>query len=295
MRGQGTSDRGIRDWIPSDEEREHGIERILVALDPSAHSLAALEAAAELSARFAAELVALFIEDVNIRRLAELPFVQQVGFYTGACQRVERRELSRQLRVQAGRMRRRFSLVTRHIEARCSFQEIRGRVASEVLEAAAEADVAILGKGAWSAVDTGRLAPDVREILSQAPASTLVLQAETRVQPPVRVVHTDTALAQKALSIAVKLAEDGHLMVFVLADDRDKASQLRKDAERVVEEREIDLTFQTLTETSVSRLAYLMAHEGEGTLVLPADAHAMEDEALLDFLDETSAPVLMVR
>jgi nucleotide-binding universal stress UspA family protein len=287
-------ERGIEGW-GLEEATEHAIDRILVALDPSLHSRAALEAAAAMAARFEAELMALFIEDANIRRLTELPFVQEVGFYTGSCRSVESRELSRQLRVQAGRMRRRFTLVTRHIETRCSFQEIRGRVAPEVLKAAAEVDVAILGKGAWSAVDTGRLAPDVREILSQAPASTLVLQAETVVEPPVRVVYTDTPLAHKALSIAVRLAEDGHLMVFVLADDAEKASRLYEEAEQAVEGRQIDLSFQTLTEASVSRLAYLMAHEGEGTLVLPADAHRMEEEALLDFLDETGAPVLMVR
>jgi hypothetical protein len=284
-----TGDRGL------ERVNEQVIDRILVALDPSTHSRAALQAAAELAARFHAELTALFIEDVNIRRLAELPFVQEVGFYTGACRRVESRELSRQLRVQAGRMRRQFSVVTRHIEARCTFQEVRGRVAPAVLEAAADADVAILGKGAWSAVETGRLAPDVREILSHAPASTLVLQAETMVEPPMRCVYTDTPLARKALTIAARLAEDGGLMVFVLADDPERAARLREEAQEWVKGWRIELSFQTLSEASVSRLAYLMAHEGEGTLVLPSDAHTMEDEVLLDFLDETSAPVLLIK
>jgi hypothetical protein len=168
-------------------------------------------------------------------------------------------------------------------------------VASTVLEAATEADVIILGKGAWSVVDTGRLAPDVREVLSRAPASTLVLHAESAVRPPVRVVYTDTELADKALTIGAQLAEDGHLMVFVLADDADEARRLQQAAEEDVAGMQLDLSFQTLTEASVSRLSYLMAHEGQGTLVLPADAHAMGEEALLEFLDETSAPVLLVR
>jgi len=280
---------------PLKAKGDPGINRILVALDPSGHSRAALAAGAALAERFRAELLALFVEDANIRRLSELPFVEEVGFYTGTCRRVQVGELSRQLRVQAGTMRRAFRVVTRHIETRCTFREIRGRVAREVLAAAAEADVVILGKGAWSAVDTGRLAPDVREILGKVPASTLILQAETEVAPPMRVVYTGTPLGVKALRIGARLADDGELAVFVVADDSDLASRLREEVTRELDGKPLTVSFETLTEATVSRLAYLVAHEAEGTLVLPADAHAMEDEAVLQFLDETGAPFLLVR
>jgi K+-sensing histidine kinase KdpD len=289
MEERGTGDRGPV------ERREETVDRILVALDPSLHSRAALEAAAEMAARFGAELQALFVEDVNVRRLSELPFVQEIGLYSGVCRRVESRELSRQLRVQASRVRRQFQVVTRHIETRCWFEEVRGRVASTVLAAASDVDVIILGKGAWSVVDTGRLTPDVREVLSRAPTSTLVLHAGSAVRPPVRVVYGVAELADKALFIAARLAEDGHLMVFLLADDAEGARRLQQAAEEEVMGRDFDLSFQILTEASISRLTYLMAHEGQGTLVVPADALKMEDEALLDFLNETTAPILLVR
>lgn len=133
---------------PYAQEREHEIEQILVALDPSAHSLAALEAAVRMASRLEAELLGLFVEDANVRRLADLSFVQEVGLFTASCRRIEIRELSRQLQVQAGTMRRRFSIVTRGLGTRCTFREIRGRVVSEVLGAASEVDVVILGKGA---------------------------------------------------------------------------------------------------------------------------------------------------
>ena len=278
-----------------DQLEEQAIERILVALDPSAHSRAALAAAARMAVRFEAELTALFVEDANVRRLSELPFVQEVGLYTQRCRTVEVGELDRQLRIQAGRMRQAFTLVTRRIETRCSFREVRGRAAQEVLAAAAEADVVIVGKGAWSAVDTGRLAPEVRDILAQAPSSTLVLGAESDVEPPVRAVYDGTALGDKALATAARLAEDGHLMVFLLADGATEAEGLRESAQEWVEGRALELSFQTLSQASVSRLAYLVSHQGEGTLVLPAHKETMADEALLDFLDETDAPALLVR
>ena len=278
-----------------DQREEQAIERILVALDPSAHSRAALAAAARMAMRFRAELMAMFVEDANVRRLSQLSFVQEVGLYTRQCRSVEVGELDRQLRVQAGRMQQAFSVVTRRVETRCTFRQVRGRVVQQVLEAAAEADVVIVGKGAWSAVDTGRLAPDVREILTKAPSSTLVLGAEKSVEPPMRAVYDGTVLGEKALATASRLAEDGHLTVFVLADDDAEAERLAESAQDWVEGRELELSFQTLSQASVSRLAYLVSHEGEGTLVLPAHEGTMEDEALLDFLDETDAPVLLVR
>ena len=53
---------------------DHTPRRILVALDASAHSHAALAAAVALAARLHAEIEGLFVEDINLLRLAELPF-----------------------------------------------------------------------------------------------------------------------------------------------------------------------------------------------------------------------------
>jgi hypothetical protein len=220
-----------------------------------------------------------------------------VGFFTANCRRVETRQLSRQLRVQAGTVRRRFRISTQSVEVRCTFREVRGRVAPEVLRAAAEADVVILGKGAWSPFETERLAPAVREVLTEVPASTLVLQADTRVEPPIRVVYDGTSLGDKAVAIAAELARDenGHLLVFVLAGDPDEASRLEEAIRERLAGTGLALSFQTLSEASVSRLAYLVAQEERGTLILPARGEAMGREAALDFLDEMRAPVLLIR
>lgn len=297
MTDEDLTDRSIGGNETVEPGREHGIRRILVALDPSQHSQAALEAGARMATRLDADLLGLFVEDVNVRRLTELPFVQEVGFFTASCRQVETQELSRQLRVQAGRVRRRFTVRTRNLSTRCTFRVVRGRVAPELLTAAAEADVVIMGKGAWSAFQTERLAPVVREVLSQAPASTLVLREGTQIEPPFRVVYDGTSLAEKAVAVAVDLAKpgDGELVIFLLADDPGEASQQQEAVRVQLAGTALEPTFQTLSEASVSRLAYLVAHEEGGTLILPAEPEALEDEALLDFLDETRVPVLLIR
>ncbi|MFO7742073.1 MAG: universal stress protein [Anaerolineae bacterium] len=296
-RDEDPADRRNRVSNGGDWEGGHGIERIVVALDPSAHSLAALEAAARMASRLGAELVGLFVEDINVRRLADLPFGREVGFFSASCRRVETQQLSRQLRVQAGTVRRRFRIATRSIATRCTFREVRGPVPREVLKAAAEADMVILGKGAWSPFETERLGAAVRDVLSHVAASTLVLIAETHVELPMRVVYDGTRLGEKAVATAAELAADvdGHLMVFLLADDPEEASRLEEAVRRRLADAELEVSFQTLTEASVSRLAYLVAHEERGMLILPAGAEALGGKAVLDFLDETRAPVLLIR
>ena len=62
----------------NESEPNLAIRRILIALDASTHSLAALHAAAEMAANMQAELIGLFVEDENLLHLAGLPFAQEV-------------------------------------------------------------------------------------------------------------------------------------------------------------------------------------------------------------------------
>ncbi|NIV32483.1 MAG: universal stress protein, partial [Anaerolineae bacterium] len=129
----------------SKEQHALTIRRILVALDASPHSLAALEAAVDLAARFEAELAGLFVEDENLLRLADLPFVSEIGVFTATRRRVDGGEMERQIRVQGRRVREIFTVRTRRAQVTWSFRVVRGTVLSEVLSAASEADVLVLG------------------------------------------------------------------------------------------------------------------------------------------------------
>ena len=64
-------------------ERPAGL-RIWVALDESPRSTAALTAAAALAGELDAELAGLFVEDVNLQHLFDLPFAREFSVLTGA-------------------------------------------------------------------------------------------------------------------------------------------------------------------------------------------------------------------
>jgi hypothetical protein len=85
------------------------------------------------------------------------------------------------------------------------------------------------------------------------------------------------------------------MTVLVLADEVAGEQRLQAQAETWLEGREVDASYQMLRESSVARLAYLVAQGEYGTLVLPARSPVMQDEAVLDFLDEIKIPVLLVK
>jgi len=279
------------------EERELMIQRILVALDASPHSLAALEAAVELAGRFRAELLGLFVEDVNLLRLAELPFAQEIGFFSAARRKLDTQRMERQFRGQAARIRRALELIAERTQVDWSFRVARGVIASELLTAASEVDLIILGRGGWSLTQRRRLGSTARAILSETPCLALILRQGTYLELPMLVVYDGSPLAQKGLATAAALVqgEDGDLTVLVLADEPDMAHRLQRQAAEWLQGRGVNVRYRPLTKLSVPRLAHIVRTEGRGTLVLPARSALLQDEVLLALLDEVEMPVLLVR
>ena len=122
--------------------------RVLVALESSLECLSALESAADLAADMRAELVALFIEDLDLFHLADLPFAREVDRTSGMTRRLDSLQMARALRAQAHEVRRTLTRATEQRHIRSSFRVVRGHFVVEAFSAAAEKDVLFLrGKG----------------------------------------------------------------------------------------------------------------------------------------------------
>ena len=216
------------------EERENlKIQRILVALDASSHSLAALEAAADLAASFDAELIGLFVEDVNLLRLADLPFTREIGLFSARRRQIEIHEVERQLRGQARRVRRTFTVVTQSMEVHGTFRVARGAITSKLLDAAADADMIILGRAGWSPSRRRQMGSTARAVALESSALTVVLQDGTRLCSPIMLIYGDSPLAQKALAVAAHLVKEETEWAFnvvALAEDSEEAERLENEA-----------------------------------------------------------------
>jgi nucleotide-binding universal stress UspA family protein len=281
----------------SGEREGPTIRRILVALDASAHSLAALEAAVELAARFRAELSGLYVEDVNILRLGELSFVQEVGHFTATRRELGEKEVQRQIRAQMVRARRIFEGSSKRARLRRSFQVTRGAVPAQVLAAASAADMIVLGRSGWSLMRPGRLGSTARAILSGAPGLALILEEGEQICPPIVVFYDGSPRSLDALAAATALAEgeDGPLVVILQARDPEQAADLKAGVQAWLDPRSLNVHYETLAETTVARLVRILQAQGCGTLVLPARGAMLQDDFMQALMDEVRAPVLLVR
>lgn len=118
--------------------------RILVALDAARHNPAALEAATLLAARKRAEILALFVEDLGLFHLAELPFAMETGRGGEPGRSLDAGRVERLLRSQMHRLRQDLEQTAHKQRIRLSQRTVRGRYLPEALGAAEEVDVLFL-------------------------------------------------------------------------------------------------------------------------------------------------------
>ena len=281
----------------SEEKRELVIRRILVALDTSPHSMAALETATRLAALFGAELLGVYVEDIDLLRASELPFARETKLRSGARRRLGMEQIERELRSQATLAQRALTDSADRARVRWSFRISRGTVVSELVMAASEMDLIILGKSGWSPIERRRLGSTARALLSEAPRPALVLEQGTQLRPPLAVVCDGSELGHKALKLAATMAERerSHLILLALAEDPQEARRIREQCSLWLRGRGVLAHYRIFHRWIASRVAETLEDEGAGGLVVPATEAVLKDDQLLTLLRATDTPVLLVR
>lgn len=275
---------------------DHGlaIRRILVALDSSRHSLAALEAAAELAAHTEAELLGLFVEDVNLLRLARLPFASQVSSASATAESVDSARMERELRGQAAQARRALAAAAERARVRWSFRVARGEVAAEVIAAAEEVDLITLGKRGLAS-NGQRLGSTAHAALSSARRSLLISQHGSPFRPPVLVVYDGSEGSRAALEVALRLARaTGHRLVVLLVNGTAvPPAELQEVVAREIGSQGPAVRYRGAYGANALSLAHALRGEPEGFVVLSDSGRLSRDE-LGKLLQQVRNPVLVV-
>lgn len=189
------------------DERATTFRRIVVGVDASAASLDAVAAAADLARRVGAELAGLFVEDEDLLRLAALPFARVVRVPSGAREAIDREAAERELRAVAARAREAIERAASGRRVSASFRVRRGRVVAEVLAAAGEEDLLVLGTAGYRRSREAALGQTARAAAARAASSVLLLRRGGTVAG--RVVAVDDASARAARAILLARALSG--------------------------------------------------------------------------------------
>lgn len=278
-----------------EQEEEHTIQRILIGLDASHHSMAALRAAAKLASSLGAELHGLFVEDINLLRVAEFPAAKELQFPFARHTRLDPRRMRRQLRAQAQQARRALSLVCKGEKIEWSFEVVRGDVSAKVLEEAANADLLCVGRASRPLVRQPTMGSTAEAAAIRAPRSVLLISRDREIDHPVAVVYDGSTDTEQALLLASRLAEDmgGLLSVLVPAGVSRTSEEVQKRITEVLDAEELVVRYRELSGAGVISLISAVQTEGTGLLVL--SRAILSSHHLKKLLGEVDCPVLLLQ
>lgn len=241
--------------------------RVVVAFDGAAYEdLAAVEAAAAFAARLRADLLGLFIEDIDLARLAEHPGMTTICSRSAGSQRLGAEHLKTALKAQLARTRQAIERAAERQRIRANFEVRRGRLIAEILSTAAPADLVIIGwRGgpATSVMAPGTPASAVLAALSEASVRfVLVPRAAVQSGGPVLVAYDGSSAAGDGLSAAAEMGGgEGGIEVVLLARRLEDAEARRREAGQI------------LAEAGVGRGSFIQLRDGgAGDLLRMAEA-----------------------
>ncbi len=271
------------------------LRRILVALDASSYSHATLAAAATLATRLHAEIQGLFVEDINVLRLAELPFAREIRFGQADARQVEGEALRRKLRARAAVLRHELEEIATDNQLSSTFRVVHGAVAEEVLTAARDFDLLALGRRGHSLTQSARLGSTARAALARAVSAVLLVQPEVAAGPALA-LYDGSAAGARALALAAEISgEANELRVLVWGPDEETAFARRQLAAHLLASTSAHVQYQHLAGGEAQRMAAWVNKQAGSLLILPVAGDDWPEGAQAVLLNEAQPHLLFIR
>ena len=281
----------------SEPVAEFVVRRILVALDASAQSLAALNAAVVLAAELGADVEGLFVEDANLVRIAMLPVSRRVLFPSAAEEPLDSTLMEHELRALARRAQRSLAMMAERYGIRWSFRVVRGKVTVEILSAASGSDLLTVGRCGWSLARRMQLGSTAQGAAINAPGALLLVKRPLTAGRPVMAVFDGSPSAVQALKAATRFASalQSRLAVFLLPDAPQDVKSLVSQAVTIMKGNEVEADFRTLLATDAPQLADAIESVAGGLLVLGRQYNHLTEKDIQNLVRLVGNPVLLLR
>ena len=270
------------------------LSRILVALDDSRQSKAALEAAASMAERLQAELEGMFIEDTDLLQMAALPFAHEIGFTSRSRRLLDSNIMARALRARASMVRKTFEDIASKHRLVSSFRVTRGQVLAELLAATEQVDLIAVGTTGHKVGRGGRPGATYTGVVESCQCSVLLLQEHVTTGRSVIVLFDGSDDAAQTLKQARSLARaQSDPLVIALLSGSDDPANLRQQAFNLVGDQE-DVSFVELTETQLDDLPSVLSHYQCGVFLVPRATSRQEPRLNVERLAQLHCPVLLL-
>lgn len=255
---------------------EISIKRVLVALNATQETERALNTALAVAQRLGAQLAGLFVEDINLLRLAELPFAREIGVATAAARPVESAQIKRALQQQAAQLEGMLAAAAERLQVSWSFSVVRGQLLGEAL--AREADLMVLA----GALAAPRLS---------------AFKAWHATSGPVLALFDGSAAAVRTLAVGTALAQQRgvELVLLVPAADVAQFEGRREQARQWLVKRGAAARFVHSPQLDTPRLLELVQARRASALVVPNENKTLQSDTLRMLLAGIDCPLIVSR
>lgn len=256
------------------------IRHIVATLDASESCRPALQAAVRLAAVLGTGLEGVFVEDVNLMRLAGLPFLREVRSWSLAEEAISTQRMQRELRTMARHAERMLEQAARELSVPWTFQVWQGRSEASSLAQAFGADILSLAPVSSLVYSRAR---DTRGALERQSC-----EAETSIS----VLFSNSEQAIRALTIACSLAKDmgAHLTVML-----PEMPALKEKALAILNVYAQAARFVRITGTDAESLLQAAGVSGNNILITESEHPLLQQAGLERCVRALFRPVLLVR
>ncbi len=255
--------------------------RVTVVIDTSRGSLDTLRTAADLAAQVQAHLVALFIEDINLFSLADLPFARELDRTSGATRPLDRNAVTEALQADAKRIRQLLQTESEQRQIMTSLKVVRGHYVSAAMEAAEQTDVVILSNVTGVRLRTINAAERARP------------WPRTRAggAKPVWTLFDGSAAAGRALAMARYVSEQRETELVVLIANK-AFKRLVGQAKDLLGD--TPARYQPIAAVEAREILNAMIAEGSSMFFWPRGKSSLSDKLPAFLLDELVCPLVVV-
>lgn len=280
-------------------EKFFEVRRILVAFNPMTSGTALLDTAVQFARHIEAELEALFVEDIELMRLAELPFVYELSLPGGTAKPLDIGEIERTWRALAANMRQALEARAQESAVRCSFRVVRGRMDTEVRAAADAVDLVILDWNGGAVTRHARLKSRLSLAATESSRPILMLRGRQAAIESVIVLYADAESSKAALGIAAGLsaklgsgAGSPRITIMCFGATKEQAERAETGAREILKRQGIGANFRRVSGTG--ELLAALGMPTDALLVLPESLPWLDSGEVERLVADWQGPVLVV-
>lgn len=280
--------------MDDDSKKNILIREILVAIDSSAHSRAALEAAAALARTMEAGIRGMYVREERWTHISRLPSVTFVNTYTGQVLSFEDETLEDRVKLLKNRLREQLKRVSRIHQVQHSWHFTSGNVEEKILEASEDTDLITIGLKGLSAKRTSP-GTSAKKIILEADKPVLILKEGLRLGGNITTVYDGSEASRKGIMMALQIAERDESIVTLLdiRSEEEISDEQNDDLKDLFMNAPVFAELKRLRDSNASHFLNYVNQNRFGLLIMPKNQPILSRYLQL-ILNHVNCPLLLI-